>query len=137
MPAEISLSRCCRFAQEALAGVRRSSVLFTRTEGGEAGILVQHFDFAKTNGAQEVQLEEKRTRSVFLPNIGKDVIAIGFIPGGDQITAPALPHALLDLGDNVLDQIENPECAGGLKDAVQFGEDRAPLFLLAQMMQDG
>src|SRR5438034_875833 len=47
--------------------------LFATSEGGEAGVLVEHFDLAKTNGAQEVQLKEERSWGVLLPNIGKDV----------------------------------------------------------------
>jgi len=51
----------------------------------------------ETLGDPELQRWFERTRGVFLPNVGKDVVAIGFITSRDQITAPALPHALLDL----------------------------------------
>src|SRR5262245_65387665 len=86
---------------------------FSRTKSREAIILVQHFHGREANGAQQVELKDQGTRSVFLGDISKNMVAIRDVFKLGQIRPVAFPHERLHSRMPMFDQIMNPYPAPG------------------------
>src|SRR5438046_3785582 len=77
----------------------------------KADIFVEHLDLAESDFTQHVQLEHQRPWGVFLFNVGKHLVSVGFVLESAQVFAVLLLHQLLDRRDGTLDQIEYPQRA--------------------------